>query len=88
MCRGCTTAVVFWGGLIAVVVWAIRGDAASGRVPRAAPGQTSASQILDRRLADGSIDVEEYERRRRLLDDAGHDRRDEPRERVSAKPRP
>ena len=62
---------VFWGAVIALVVWALRGGATPSRVASAPAGEPSAREILDRRLADGSIDVEEYERRRRLLDDAG-----------------
>ena len=63
--------LVFWGAVIALVVWVLRGGAAPSRVASAPAGEPSAREILDRRLADGSIDVEEYERRRRLLDDAG-----------------
>ena len=63
--------VLFWGAVIAVVVWAVRGGLSSSRQPAASPGEPSAREMLDRRLADGSIDVEEYERRRQLLDDAG-----------------
>jgi putative membrane protein len=58
--------VAFWGAVIAVVVWALRGGVSASRPP----GDASAREILDRRLADGSIDLDEYERRR-LLDDAG-----------------
>jgi putative membrane protein len=63
--------LVFWGALIALVVWVLRGGATPSRAESAPAGEPSAHEILDRRLADGSIDVEEYERRRRLLDDAG-----------------
>ena len=63
--------LVFWGAVIALVVWVLRGGATSSRAASAPAGEPSAREILDRRLADGSIDVEEYERRRRLLDDAG-----------------
>ena len=65
--------VLFWGAVIAIVVWAVRGGSSSGRPSSASPGEPSAREILDRRLADGSIDVEEYGHRRRLLDD-GPDR--------------
>lgn len=63
--------LVFWGAVIALVVWVLRGSATPSRVAPESAGELSAREILDRRLADGSIDVEEYERRRRLLDDAG-----------------
>ena len=68
--------IVFWGGVVAVVVWLLRGGGAATR-PTAAPTQdTTPRQVLDRRLADGSLSVEEYERRLRLLDrpaDSAHE---------------
>ena len=57
---------VFWGGLIALVVCALRAGGTAREIPS---GDPPAREILDRRLADGSIDVDEYERRRRLLDE-------------------
>lgn len=60
--------VLFWGAVIAVVVWALRGRGPSSGPTSASPDEPSAREILDRRLADGSIDGDEYERRRRLLD--------------------
>jgi putative membrane protein len=54
--------VVFWGGLIALAVWAIR---AFGP-PRGGAGD-DAMQTLRRRLAAGEITQEEFERTRRLL---------------------
>lgn len=53
--------VVFWGAIIALAVWLVRGGAAS----RSEPPQ----ETLRRRLADGSISVEEYEQRRAALED-------------------
>ena len=64
--------VLFWGAVIALVVFALRGGTSSKAPPQASPDEPSAREILDRGLADGSIDVDEYERRRRLLD-GGHD---------------
>jgi uncharacterized membrane protein len=46
---------VFWVAVIWVVVTQLRGRSS---------GEQSARDILDRRLADGEISVEEYERRR------------------------
>ena len=67
--------IVFWGAIIAVVVWVLRGGPSSNRPSSAPPTDASPREILDRRLAEGAIEVEEYERRRRLLDDeAGHAR--------------
>ena len=71
--------LAFWGAVIAVVVWTLRSGASSGP-GSAPPSDPSAREILDRRLADGTIDIEEYERRRDLVDDAGRSRGDrEPR---------
>lgn len=55
-------AVLFWGGLLALLVWAVR--SVSG--PRRSPD--TAAQILKRRLASGEISQEEYERIRQLLE--------------------
>ena len=51
--------VIFWGAIIALVVRIMRGKpAADGEAPE---------EILRRRLADGSISVEEYDQRRTAL---------------------
>jgi len=60
--------VVFWGAVIAVVVWLLRGGDFASRSASSPPQDAAPAEILDRRLADGSLSVEEYERRRRLLD--------------------
>lgn len=52
--------VAFWGGLILLVVWAMR---ASRPVP---PAET-AVEILRRRLASGEITQEQYDQARRAL---------------------
>ena len=54
--------LLFWGGLIVLVVWAVRGF--SGR-PRT--GADSALDILKRRLAAGEISADEYEQARKVL---------------------
>ena len=51
--------VIFWGAIIALVVWAVRGGL-GGR-------SDTPEEILRKRLADGSISVEEYEQRRAAL---------------------
>jgi putative membrane protein len=59
--------LIFWGGLVALVVWAIR----SLMGARSRPGQSPADQpleILRRRFAAGEISQEEYERARRTLE--------------------
>jgi putative membrane protein len=52
------TMLLFWGGVIALVVVVLR------RLPR----DRSAARILEQRLAKGEIDTEEFERVRRTLD--------------------
>ncbi len=56
-------ALLFWAGLIALLVWAVRSTNASR------PGPDTALQTLKRRLATGEISQEEYEHIRRLLND-------------------
>jgi putative membrane protein len=51
--------LVFWGGLIALVVWAVRRFGSSD--------QASALRILNERLARGEIDQQEYEQRKAAL---------------------
>lgn len=53
--------LVFWGGLLLLVAWAVR---------RFAPGPRSsdALRILEERFATGEIDREEFERRRSVLE--------------------
>lgn len=56
--------IVFWGAIVALVVWLLRGGGIDlRRHPREDP-----HEILERRLADGSITIEEYEQRRAALD--------------------
>ncbi len=53
--------LVFWGGLIALVVWAIR------RSGRPSEPRNDAESILEERFARGEIDAEELESRRKAL---------------------
>ena len=50
-------------------IWSMRGLAGGSDVRGGAPGGQAADPmaILDRRLAEGAISVEEYEERRRVL---------------------
>jgi putative membrane protein len=60
--------VVFWGAVVAFVVWLLRGGlGARGDV---AAQKEEPWELLRRRLADGSVSVEEFEQRRALLEDA------------------
>lgn len=57
--------LVFWGALIAGVVWLV--TAASS--PRArTDGAATGRRVLDERFARGELSIEEYEERRRVLD--------------------
>jgi uncharacterized membrane protein len=56
-------AVLFWVGLLSLLIWAVRSISA----PRRDHGE--ATRILKRRLASGEITQEEYERILRLLED-------------------
>jgi putative membrane protein len=66
--------LLFLGGLIAVIVWAVTqlGSGGHGASGRHAPGSAgvhdhSAEEILRQRFARGEIDAEEYEQRQRIL---------------------
>jgi uncharacterized membrane protein len=56
-------ALLFWVGLITLLVWAVRSASAPSR------GPDTAMQVLKRRLASSEITQEEYDHIRRLLDD-------------------
>lgn len=56
--------VLFWGAVIAIGVWLAR----SAPDRRSTSGHLSAREVLDQRLAEGEISVEEYERSRAVLD--------------------
>ncbi len=62
--------IVFWGGLIALIVLAVRGLMGGGQ-PRETsyrrPPESSALEILKIRYAKGEITKEEYEQMRRDL---------------------
>ncbi len=58
--------LVFWGGVVALAVWAV------ARLTRndthAAPAAEPARAILDRRFASGDLDAEGYAQARRVLE--------------------
>lgn len=62
--------MLFWGGLIAIIVWAIlsaqshRNYGAYERFPQ----ESKAKHILEERFARGEIDQEEFEKRKRALE--------------------
>jgi putative membrane protein len=55
--------VLFWGLVIFAVVWLLREAIGHGRHGRG----TDPVAILDRRLAEGQISVEEYEQRKKSI---------------------
>jgi putative membrane protein len=60
--------IIFWGLVIFGVVWLVRAltDQRDGGVGRRG-GEPSSLQILDRTLAEGTISVDDYRERRRIL---------------------
>ncbi|MFQ5760100.1 MAG: SHOCT domain-containing protein [Acidiferrobacterales bacterium] len=69
MIFGSLMMVLFWGGVIVVIVLLVRwlGSGSTGAVPP--PTGKTALDILKERFACGEIDKEEFEERRRLLSD-------------------
>lgn len=67
MIFGSLMMVLFWGGIILVVVLAVRWLGGSVAAKETAGGGTSALDVLDDRFARGEIDKAEYEERKRAL---------------------
>lgn len=60
--------VVFWGGVVALVVWIVRSLSARADERGEATNEVSrADQVLAERFARGEIDDEEFTRRKELL---------------------
>jgi putative membrane protein len=59
--------LLFWAGLILLVVWGVRTVSGEGRGADRA-GRSSALQILEERFARGEIDRDEFEERRSVLE--------------------
>lgn len=66
--------LAFWALVIYAVVWAFRGSDRFAGGRGAGADRATALDILDRRLAEGDVTPEEYERRRALLEDRGSSR--------------
>lgn len=63
----------FWFGLVALIVWAVRGSRAGhGPETPAGPGRDPAMTILRERLARSEITTEEFERARQTLEENRH----------------
>lgn len=59
--------LVFWGGLIALVVWLIRSSQSERPADRAQNPADHGEEMLAERFARGEIDEEEFTHRRELL---------------------
>ncbi len=66
MLFGSVMMIMFWGGLILVIVLAVRWFGSSSA--KSSPRRTSL-EILEERFARGEIDKEDFEERKRLLSD-------------------
>jgi putative membrane protein len=70
MIFGSITMLLFWGGIIMVIVLAVRwlsgGPSQGTALP---PSKNRALEILEERFARGEIDKEEFEERKGLLRD-------------------
>jgi uncharacterized membrane protein len=58
--------LLFWGGLIVLIIWAVRSFA--NRPAVLPPPTLTPRQILDERLARGETTVEDYEKARAALE--------------------
>jgi putative membrane protein len=59
--------VLFWGLVILAAVWLVRELTRRPRLDGGQRGEGDAVEILDRRLAEGDITIQEYEKRRSAL---------------------
>lgn len=55
---------IIWVVVVALIVWGVRSVGGSGR-----PDPDQGMRVLDERFARGEIDQQEYEERRRVLED-------------------
>lgn len=60
--------ILFWGGLLALIVWAVQ-TTQSHRGGGASSTGSNAMHILEERFARGEMDNEEFDRRKRALQD-------------------
>ncbi len=59
--------LLFWGGLIAVAVFVVRGLVGGKTSSEVTAANCKGLEILHERFARGEIEKEEYEKRKRLL---------------------
>ena len=60
--------VLFWAAVIFGIVWLVRGRSGSWRERRAEARTPTATELLDRRFAEGSISTDEYRERREVIE--------------------
>lgn len=61
--------LLFWGGIVALVVFVVRSTNQRDN-DRAPAKRSDARSILEERFARGEISEDEFEQRRRVLEDA------------------
>ena len=59
--------VLFWGAVIAGIVWLVRGASWGPMPPERDVRKETPAEILDRRFAEGEISEEDYSARREVL---------------------
>jgi len=59
--------ILFWALVVLGIIWLIRELSGRSGPTAGSPAAPDPIQVLDRRLAEGEIDVDEYEQRRRAL---------------------
>jgi len=70
MLFGATMMIVFWGGIVVLIVLAVRWFGSRSRDGGAPPGSRKpALDILEERFARGEVDDGEFAERKRLLSD-------------------
>lgn len=60
--------LLFWGGLVALVVFLVRGSGSRPSEREERRRQPDAREILSERFARGEISEEEFEQRKRVLE--------------------
>jgi uncharacterized membrane protein len=59
--------VLFWAAVILGIVWLVRGGLEGRRERRDEARAPTATQILERRFAEGAISVDDYRERREVI---------------------
>lgn len=62
---GWTMMILLWGAVFALVIWGLRSSTGSST-----PSRSDALEVLARRFAAGEIDKDEFEERKRVLEDS------------------